>query len=351
MTAKGIYKVTMPKLGLSMEEGTVAKWLVDIGAQIEPGNEVVEVETDKLSNAVEAVHSGVLRRKVANEGDVLLVGALMGVLADPSTSEAEIDAFIAAEGGAPIPAEEAEPADAIPAETSEAAPETALQGDKVEPLSRMRAAIAKTVSTSWATIPHIFVNVKIDMGKAERLYRALKETGVQVSINDVVVKALSTVAPAFPLVNASFADKSIIVHQDVNVAMAVGLDEGVVMPVISKCQCLSVQEIGAKSRDLAARAQVGALTEEDISGGTVSISNMGMLGIDKFTAIVPPNQAAILAVGMIGNVPVVKDGQIVAARIMQVTLSVDHRVLDGAYGAKFLGQLKKTLEAPEELFD
>lgn len=349
MTAKGIYKVTMPKLGLSMEEGTVAKWLVDIGAQIESGDEVVEVETDKLSNAVEAIKSGVLRRKVANEGEVLLVGALMGVIAAPSISEAEIDAFIAAEVGAPIPAEAAEAADAAPTKTSEAPPQTAFE-DKVEPLSRMRAAIAKTVSTSWATIPHIFLNVKIDMGKAESLYRAQKETGVKVSINDVVVKALATVVPAFPLVNASFAEKSVIVHPDVNVAMAVGLDEGVVMPVISKCQGLSLQEIGAKSRDLAARAQAGALTEEDISGGTVSISNMGMLGIDKFTAIVPPTQAVILAVGMIDNVPVLKDGQIVAARIMQVTLSVDHRVLDGAYGAKFLGQLKKTLEAPEELF-
>lgn len=350
MTAKGIYKVTMPKLGLSMEEGTVAKWLVDIGAQIEPGNEVVEVETDKLSNAVEAIQSGVLRRQVAKEGDVLLVGALMGVIADPSTSEAEIDAFIAAEGGAAMPTEATEAADAAPTITSEEPPQTALEG-KVEPLSRMRAAIAKTVSTSWATIPHIFLNVKIDMGKAESLYRVQKETGVKLSINDVVVKALSTVVPAFPLVNASFAEKSVIIHPDVDVAMAVGLDEGVVMPVISKCQSLSVQEIGEKSRDLAARAQAGALTEEDISGGTVSISNMGMLGIDKFTAIVPPNQSAILAVGMIDNVPVVKDGQIVAARIMQVTLSVDHRVLDGAYGAKFLGQLKKTLEAPEELFD
>src|ERR1019366_8681892 len=122
--------------------------------------------------------------------------------------------------------------------------------------------------------------------------------------------------------------------------------EGVVMPVIRQCQCLSVQQIGAKSRELVARAQGGSLTQEDLSGGTVSISNMGMLGTDKFTAIVPPSQAIILAVGMIESVPVVKDGKIVVARIMQITMSADHRVVDGAYGAKFLGQLKKTLEAP-----
>lgn len=348
-----IYKVTIPKLGMTMEEGTLVRWLVDVGAQVESGNEVAEVETDKIANAVEASQSGVFRRKVANEGDVLPVGFLIGVLADASVSEEEIDAFIAAESKAFAPVDAAEEAQAAGTEekVSKSAAQPVLEGDEVETLSSMRLAIAKTVSNSWAVIPHIFVNVKIDMGKAERLYRALKETGVKVSINDVVIKALSTAVPAFPLVNASFADKSIIIHKDVNVSMAIGLDEGVVMPVISKCQCLSVQQIGAKSRELVAKAQTGALTQEDLYGGTISISNMGMLGTDKFTAIVPPNQATILAVGMIENVPVVRDGQIVAARIMQVTLSVDHRVLDGAYGAKFLGQLKKTLEEPEGLFD
>jgi pyruvate dehydrogenase E2 component (dihydrolipoamide acetyltransferase) len=344
-----IHKLTIPKLGLTMEEGTLVGWLADIGAQLDPGNDVAEVETDKIVNTVEVSHSGILRRKIAHEGDVLPVGALIGVLADPSTSEAEIDAFIAAEGGALAGASEI--ANLAPSEASKSAPQPAVEGDRVEPQSPMRAAVARIVSTSWTTIPHIFVNVKIDMGKAERFYRALKETGVKVSISDVVIKALSIVAPAYPLVNASFADKSVVIHQDVNVAIAVGLDEGVVMPVISKCQCLSVQQIGTKSRELVAQAKAGALREEDLSGGTISISNMGMLGTDKFTAIVPPNQTAILAVGMIDSVPVVKDGQVVVGRIMQATMSCDHRVLDGAYGARFLGQLKKTLEEPESLFD
>ncbi len=342
-----IYKLTIPKLGLTMEEGTLVRWLVDEGAEVTAGGEVAEVETDKIANAVESAQAGVLRRKVANEGDVLPVGALIGVLADEGVSDDEIDAFIAAEGGAPAPAEE----EAAPAAASGEPAPVVAEGDKVESLSRMRAAIAKTVSTSWSTIPHIFVNVKIEMGKAERLYRALKESGAKVSINDVVIKAVSVTAPAFPLVNASFADKSLVLHQDVNISMAVGLDEGVIMPVIRKCQCLSVQQIGAKSRELVANAQAGDLAQEDLSGGTIAISNMGMLGTDRFTAIVPPGQAAILAVGMIENTPVVKDGQIVASRIMQITISCDHRVLDGAYAAKFLGQLKKTLEEPEGLFD
>lgn len=341
-----IYKLTIPKLGLTMEEGTLARWLVEEGAEIAAGAEVAEVETDKIANAVESAQA-VLRRKVAGEGDVLPVGALIGIVADADVSDAEIDAFIAAEGSAPAAAEEAsEPA----AESSEPAPAVAA-GDKLEPLSRMRAAIAKTVSTSWSVCPHIFVNVKIDMGKAESMCRKLKESGTKVSINDALIKAVSVTAPAFPAVNASFADKALLLHGDVNVSVAVGLDEGVIMPVIHKCQSLSVQQIGAKSRELVAKAQACQLAQEDLAGGTIAVSNMGMLGTDKFTAIVPPGQAAILAVGMIENTPVVREGQIVVARILQITLSCDHRVLDGAYAAKFLGQLKKALEQPEGLFD
>lgn len=348
-----IYKLTIPKLGLTMEEGTLVKWLMDEGAPISPGNEVAEVETDKIANVVEASMTGVLRRKIANEGDVLPVGGLIGVVADPEVSDAEIDAFIARlESGAAETTEEepaAEPV--VVTETPVPAPVAPASTDIVEPLSRMRAAIAKTVTTSWANIPHIFVTVKIDMGKAEAIYRARKQSGQKISINDVVVKAISKAVPAFPLVNASFADKSILRHQDVNIAVAVGLDEGVVMPVINKCQGLTIQQIGAKCRELVEKAQAGNLGQEDMSGGTISISNMGMLGIDQFVAIVPPTQAAILAVGAIDKVPVVKDDQVVVARMMNVTISADHRVIDGAYAAKFLGELKRTLEQPEALFD
>jgi pyruvate dehydrogenase E2 component (dihydrolipoamide acetyltransferase) len=345
-----IYKLTIPKLGLTMEEGTLVKWLVDEGAEIAQGAEVAEVETDKLSNAVESAQPGILRRKVANEGDLLPVGALIGVVADASVSDEEIDAFIASNIGMPASAEgEAEEAPS-PERNAPVIP-AGMEGDKVEPLSSTRAAIAKAVSSSWSTIPHIFVNVKIDMGKAESKYRALKDTGSKISMNDLLIKAISLAVPAFPLVNASFADGSVVLHHDVNISMAVGLDKGVILPVIGKCQGLSLQEIGAKSRELVGKANAGELTEEDLVGGTIGVSNMGMLGTEAFTAIVPPNHAAILAVGMVQSVPVVRDGKIVAARVMQVTMSVDHRVLDGAYAAKFLGQLKITLEEADALFD
>lgn len=334
----GIYSLTMPKWGLTMEEGTLVQWMVEEGTQIEPGMTLAEVETDKIVNVLEAVQAGVMRRKVAEEGDVLPVGALLGVIAEPSITDAEIDAYLAGGG---VPAAKAEEAKAEPV-----APPAPV-ADVLQPISGMRAAIAKTVSTSWATIPHYMVTVAIDMGVAESLSRELKESGTKVSINDMLIKAASVTLQKFPLLNASFADKNIVLHNDVSIAVAIGLDEGVVMPVIKKCQDLTVQQIGAKSRELVALAKDGKLGKEELSGGTFAISNMGMLGVEDFIAIVPPNLSAILAVGMVKDEPVARNGQVVIARMMRLTISADHRVHDGAYAAKFLAELKNTLESPE----
>jgi pyruvate dehydrogenase E2 component (dihydrolipoamide acetyltransferase) len=342
----GVFEITMPKWGLTMEEGTLVKWLVEVGAKVEPGEELAEVETDKIVNVLENTHSGVLRRIVADEGDVLPVGALLGVIAAEGVSDADIDAFIAgggsaaaAESAAPAPAEQA----AVPPAPAEA------PAEELVPVSGMRAAIAKTVSASWGSIPHYMVTVAIDMGKANALARSLKEAGTKVSINDMIIKASASAIQKFPLINASFADKNITMHRDANIAVAIGLDEGVVMPVIRNCHALSLQEIGAKSRELVALAKEGKLGKAEMSGGTFAISNMGMLGVESFVAIVPPTQSAIIAVGMLKDEPVVRDGKIEIARMMRVTISADHRVHDGAYAAKFLGELRTILEAPEVL--
>ena len=334
--ADDIYCVTMPKWGLTMEEGTLVKWLVDEGGQVEVGMAVAEVETDKIVNVMESSRAGILRRKIADEGDELPVGALLGIMADASVSDAAIDSFLAGGGEAPA-------ADEAPA----AAPESGQVLDGSLPLEGMRAAISKTVTTSWTTVPHYMVTVAIDMGKAEALSRAQKEAGTRVSINDMLIKASALAIAKYPLINASFAGKSITLHGEVNMAMAIGLDDGVIMPVIRDCQKISVQQIGERSRELVALAKEGKLGMAELSNGTVAISNMGMLGVEDFIAIVPPNLSAILAVGMVKDEPVVRDGQVVVARMMRITVSADHRVHDGAYAAKFLGELKAILEAPE----
>ncbi len=340
----GIYEITMPKWGLTMEEGTLVKWMVEPGTKVEPGMEIAEVETDKIVNVLENTQAGVLRRLVAEEGDVLPVGALLGIIAEEGVSDADIDAFIA--GGGSAAAEEsaaAEPAEQAAAPAAAAAPPS----EELVPVAGMRAAIAKTVSTSWTNIPHYMVTVAIDMGKADALARSLKESGTKVSINDLIIKAAATAIQKFPLINASFADKNITMHRDVNMAVAIGLDEGVVMPVIRNCQSLSLQEIGARSRELVALAKDGKLGKEEMSGGTVAISNMGMLGVESFIAIVPPTQSAILAIGMVKDEAVVREGKIEIAKMMRITISADHRVHDGAYAAKFLDELRGLLESPD----
>jgi pyruvate dehydrogenase E2 component (dihydrolipoamide acetyltransferase) len=333
----GVYEITMPKWGLTMEEGTLVRWMVEVGAKVEPGDELAEVETDKIVNVLENTQSGILRRTVAEEGDVLPVGALLGIITEEGVSDADIDAFIAGGGSAAA------------AEESAAAAPAAPPAEELAPVAGMRAAIAKTVSASWTNIPHYMVTVAIDMGKADALARSMKQAGTKVSINDLIIKAASTAVRKFPLINASYADKNITMHRDVNMAVAIGLDEGVVMPVIRNCQALSLAEIGVKSRELVALAKDGKLGKEEMSGGTIAISNMGMLGVESFIAIVPPTQSAILAIGSVKDEAVVRDGKIEVAKMMRITISADHRVHDGAYAAKFLGELRTILEAPEAL--
>jgi pyruvate dehydrogenase E2 component (dihydrolipoamide acetyltransferase) len=345
MSENSIHKLTMPKWGLTMEEGTVAEWLVDVGTQVEPGTEVVVIETDKSEQPVEVLVSGVLRRKLVAEGEVAPVAALLAVIADPSVSEADIDAFIAQVTGS-VPAV---PADSVtPKAELQPAPSPVAEGITTKRMSKMRVAIAKTVTEGWS-IPQFPVTVTIDMEKAEYLYRTLKEAGNRLSINDVIIKAVAVARQKYPMVNATLYEDSYIFNQDVNIAVAVGLEDGLLMPVIKACQSLSLLEIGLKSRELIEKVKSSSTSEEDLSGGNFSISNLGMFGVEVFAALVPPGQAAILAVGVIKDEPVVIEKQIVSARIMRVTLSADHRVIDGLNSASFLAELKRVLETPSEL--
>ncbi len=226
-------------------------------------------------------------------------------------------------------------------------PETAAAGGGgVQPLSRMRAAIARTVSESWRTIPHFAVTVEVEMGEAERVRQELKSSGTPVSLNDFIIKAAAAAIGRFPLVNASFGAGGITVHPDINIGIAVALDDGLLVPVVKGCQGLALKEIAAKSRDLISRAKAGKVGEADMAGGTFSISNLGKFGVEEFTAVIHPSQGAVLAVGAVGDRPVIKGGHLAAGRMMRMTLSADHRLIDGAYAARFLRELKRVLENP-----
>ncbi|RII29033.1 MAG: 2-oxo acid dehydrogenase subunit E2 [Geobacter sp.] len=230
-------------------------------------------------------------------------------------------------------------------EASKPEPSIAAAG-VAQPLSRMRAAIARTVAEAWRTIPHFTVTVAIDMGEAEEVRREFKEAGSPLSINDLIVKACALALAKFPLANASYTADGIIFHEGINIGIAVSLDDGLLVPVIQGCQRLSLKEIAARSKELAERARSGRISERELSGGTFTISNLGMYGVEEFMAVIHPPQGAILAVGAIMDEVVVREGQVTAGRRMRVTLSADHRLLDGAYGAKFLAELKHILENP-----
>jgi len=227
-----------------------------------------------------------------------------------------------------------------------ASPEAPQAEGGVVPLSRMRAAIARTVTEAWRTIPHFFVTVEIQMDEVEEVRRELKESGAPLSINDMIVKGTALALARFPMLNASFVNERIVSHDEINIGMAVSLPDGLLVPVIRGCQALTLQEIAVQSRRLVERARSGRLSEAEMSGGTFTISNMGMFDVTEFAAVIHPPQAGILAVGSVYDGIVVKDGQPVVARLARMTLSADHRLVDGAYAARFLKELKRILKKP-----
>ncbi len=258
----------------------------------------------------------------------------------------DLELYIARQSGvavgiAPLPVE---PGVALPRQTAE----LATAGDTL-PLTRMRGAIARRVSEAWRTIPHFSITMAIDMGEAERVRHELKGTGTQTSHNDLLVKATALALAKFPRVNSSFTAEGIVTPAEINIGIAVALEDGLLVPVIKGCQQLSLKEIALASRVLVAKSRQGKLSETELAGGTFTISNLGMFGVEEFTAVIMPPQGAILAVGAIREEPVIRNSHLAMARMMRVTLSADHRLLDGAHAAQFLKELQRILENPVQM--
>lgn len=214
-------------------------------------------------------------------------------------------------------------------------------------ISQMRKTIAKRLAESKFTAPHFYLNIDLDMTNAIEARKAINSMeGVKVSFNDMVVKAVAVALQKHPQVNSSWLGDKIRINHHVNIGVAVAVEDGLLVPVVRFANTKQLTQIGAEVRDFAQRAKDKKLQPQDWEGSTFSISNLGMFGIDSFTAIVNPPNACILAVGAIQEVPVVKNGQIVPGNVMKVTLSCDHRVVDGATGAAFLQTFKQMIENP-----
>jgi pyruvate dehydrogenase E2 component (dihydrolipoamide acetyltransferase) len=418
--------VTMPKWGIEMTEGTITGWRVREGARIERGAEILDVETEKIVNAVEAPASGVLRRVTAGEGETCAVGALIGVIADEEASDADIarfvESFVAAvvsfdSPGAGAPAPVSAPAVSVAAAD---APSGALPGAghtmesgsddaRVSPIARRialrlgvdlsrvtgtgrngriskedveafaartagvpttssadasgtgakrirvsarRATIARRLLESKQTIPHFRLDAEIDMGPLLQMKREHAAPGAErVTLNDLLLRAVALALVRHPMVNAQFEGEEIVQFENADVAIAVAAQAGLVAPIVRAANLKSLAAIAKESRDLIERARLGTLLREEISGGTFTISNLGMYGISRFDAIINAPQVAILAVGAVSQRPVVRAGALGIAEMATLTLSADHRVVDGAVGAAFLATLRGLLERPQALVD
>ena len=242
-----------------------------------------------------------------------------------------------------------------PAKQAQAAPPSAPSVDfegappyREEQVSTMRATIARRLVTSLGPIPHFFLTTEIEMDRAAELRRQLNEMDpeMKVSVNDLIVKVAAAALMQHPGVNASFQEKTLRHYERADIGVAVAIEDGLITPVIRSANTKSVGQISREIRELAERARSRKLKPEEYTGATFSISNLGMFGIDEFTAVINPPEAAILAVGAMQPKPVVRDGQVVVRQLMRVTMSCDHRVIDGATGAKFLQTFKKILENP-----
>jgi len=217
-----------------------------------------------------------------------------------------------------------------------------------EPASEIRRTIAKRLVTSLGPVPHFFLTTEIEMDRAAEMRKGINalDPELKISINDIIIKVAASALIQHPQVNASFQEKVVRYYERADIGVAVAIEEGLITPVVRSADQKSLSEIATEVRELAERARNRKLRPEEYTGATFSISNLGMFGIDEFTAVINPPEGAILAVGAMTAKPIVKDEQIVVRQLMRVTMSCDHRVIDGATGAKFLQTFKKILENP-----
>jgi pyruvate dehydrogenase E2 component (dihydrolipoamide acetyltransferase) len=216
--------------------------------------------------------------------------------------------------------------------------------EKPQPMSRMRQVIASRLTESFTTTPHFFVTVAVDMTELVNFRSELKAQGASYTVTDFILKAVALSLVEFPIVNSTTDGKNVRWHSKVHLGLAVNLEQGLVVPVIRDADDLSLAELHDCATELAAKARAGKLTPDEMGGSTFTISNMGMLDIENFTAIINPGESAILAVSSTLQQPAVKDGQIVVRDIMKMTLSSDHRIIDGATAARFANAIKQKLE-------
>jgi pyruvate dehydrogenase E2 component (dihydrolipoamide acetyltransferase) len=394
--------VVMPALELTQETGKLVSWRKKEGEAVAKGEPLLEVETDKAVVEVEALANGYLAGVKAKEGDVIAVGHTIAWIVDKGESAPVDEAPAAAAGSAVTPAARATesaassvdaaisgakmkispkarrlagelhvdlysvrgsgPGGEILASDIEAAAKSVVvspsvgassPGARIEALTTIGRLMAERTTQSWTTMPHFFLVREVDASAFHQTREKLAafataNSGVKITHTDLLTALVARVLLQHPRMNASWTPEGIRLHAEVNIAIAIAVSDGVIAAVIPNAHVASIAEIAAHRQDLAERAKSGKSRPQDFAGATFTISNLGMFQIDSFTAIIPPSQAAILAVGAISDRIVAIDSQPVVRSMMTLTLSCDHRVIDGARGAQFLSGLAQAIAEPQK---
>jgi pyruvate dehydrogenase E2 component (dihydrolipoyllysine-residue acetyltransferase) len=436
--------ITMPALSPTMEEGTLAKWLVKEGDTVSSGDIIAEIETDKATMEVEAVDEGIVAKILIEAGaEGVKVNEVIAILAEEGEDAASLKAPAKQDAPKATAAETPKPVESRPAPTSGPAEPTKTGGPvasvakstlpsasatdgriKASPLARriagmknldlstlkgtgprgriikrdvenaksapagasagsaaqpdglilpqilddrvyapdsyelvpldgMRKTVAKRLTTSFMQVPHFPLNIDLELDHllaSRAAINAAAREGVKVSVNDMLIKAAAMALMDEPDCNASYTDKGIAYHKHANVSVAVAIDGGLITPVVFSAETKGLAEISEEMKDLASRARDRKLKPQEYSGGTFSISNLGMFGIKSFASIINPPEGMILSVGAGEKRAVIDDkGNVVARTVMTVTLTCDHRVVGGAEGAKWLQAFKRYVETPEAM--
>ncbi len=442
--------LVMPQMGYDMDAGTLLRWLKQEGEEVERGEPIAEIETDKVNLEIESFDSGIVRKHLVTEGQTVPVGEAIAIIgsadepldlpelngnqaeATPGTAEAapepqpvqsaasqsnaptadartpqptnnvvsdqvierapgerirasplvrrlaaehdidltrvqgtgpggriikvDVMPLIGRPQAAPAAAQTA-PAQA-PASATQEAPQAMPAAQPVpagapeyemRDLSRIRKTIARRMSESFQQAPHIYISMSIEMTKALQLREQINaevEQPQQVSINDLIIKATALALRKFPMLNAAYAGEQVRIYKRIDINNAIATETGLISPFVPDADHKPLGEIASMMKDLAKRAREGGLTPEEFQGGTFTISNLGMYGVENFQAVINPPQAAILAIGTVKKEPIFQDGQFKPVDTMLVTAAADHRVTDGAEVSRFLQEFKRLLETP-----
>lgn len=382
--------IVMPQLASTMESGTIVQWLKQVGDEVIEGEAVMEITTDKVDIEVESPASGVLLKLLADVGDEVPVKEPIAILGEAGEEIGDISVTVESASPAEIEAE-AQPASEKPAPPAgkifasprakrlakesgvnltavsgtgprgriisqdvrkyvkEGKPSVVTAKPKVTPgqvikLSSIQRTVAERLTMSYRTAPHIDILMDVNCEKMITLRSLLKAQGVKVSYNDILAKYTAVVLRELPIFNAVLGDDGIHLLDEVNIGIAAAVGDELIVPVVKNVDKKGIKEIAADSIRIITAAREKKLSLDDVSGGTLTITNLGMFGVRSFKAIINPPQVAILAVGIIEPRAVVVPGQIIAQQMMSLNLSIDHRVVNGAQGGEFLARLKELIE-------